>query len=177
VPDAHVAKVTNILNNANHMLSRYLIGLLIQVSSISILVSLGLSMLGVANAFIIGFFAGLMNVVPYVGPLIGIIVGLVLGITSNLHLEISTELLPLSLKIFSVFMVVQLLDNFLFQPLIFSNSVKSHPLEIFIVVLSAGTLGGIVGLIVAIPLYTIFRIVAKEFLSQYKLIQKITKNL
>ena len=72
---------------------------------------------------------------------------------------------------------MQLIDNFLFQPLIFSNSVKAHPLEIFLVVLSAGIIWGISGMIVAIPFYTLLRIIAKEFLSEFKVIEQLTKNI
>ena len=72
---------------------------------------------------------------------------------------------------------MQLIDNFVFQPLIFSNSVKAHPLEIFIVIFSAGLLFGITAMLVAIPFYTIFRVMAKEFLHDFKFVQKLTRNI
>ena len=74
-------------------------------------------------------------------------------------------------------MFAQLIDNFLSQPYIFSNSVKSHPLEIFLVILSGGILFGIVGMILAIPLYTVIKVFLKVFFSDNKLVKKLTKNL
>ncbi|NCP60664.1 MAG: AI-2E family transporter, partial [Flavobacteriales bacterium] len=71
----------------------------------------------------------------------------------------------------------QLIDNFFSQPYIFSKSVKSHPLEIFLLILIAGILFGVVGLIVAIPVYTAIKVVLKEFLSDNQIVKKLTKNL
>ena len=175
--DNRQENISNILKNTKELLSRYFIGIIIQITSITIIVSAGLSFLGIQYAILIGFLAGVINVIPYIGPVIGGIIGVLIGISTNLHLEFYTELLPLSGKIFLVFAAMQLIDNFLFQPLVFSNSVKAHPLEIFLVVLSAGTIWGITGMIVAIPFYTLFRVVAKEFLSEFKVIEQLTKNL
>jgi len=74
-------------------------------------------------------------------------------------------------------MVMQLLDNFILQPNIFSKSVKAHPLEIFIVVLMGAKIGGIIGMVVAIPIYTVLRVLAKVFLSEFKVVQSITKGI
>jgi predicted PurR-regulated permease PerM len=136
-----------------------------------------LSILGVQNAIFIGFFAGTLNVVPYVGPIIGVILGLILTLMGSLDLEFYTQILPLLTKTALVFAIVQLIDNFFFQPLIYSSSVKAHPLEIFLVILMAGSLAGVVGMILAIPVYTIFRVVAKEFLSGFKIIESLTRNI
>ena len=176
-PENKQENINNILKNTKELLSRYFIGIIIQIAAITIIVSTGLSFLGVQHAILIGFLAGVINVIPYIGPVIGGLIGVLIGISTNLQLEFYTELLPLSGKIFLVFATMQLIDNFIFQPLIFSNSVKAHPLEIFIVVLSAGTIWGITGMIVAIPFYTLFRVVAKEFLSEFKVIEQLTKNL
>ncbi|MBF90928.1 MAG: AI-2E family transporter [Flavobacteriales bacterium] len=176
-PEDKQENINNILINTKELLSRYFIGIIIQIAAITLIVSTGLSFLGVQHAILIGFLAGVINVIPYIGPIIGGIIGVLIGISTNLHLEFYTELLPLSGKIFLVFAGMQLIDNFVFQPLIFSNSVKAHPLEIFLLVLSSGTLWGITGMIVAIPFYTLFRVVAKEFLSEFKVIEQLTKNL
>ncbi|MBJ10848.1 MAG: AI-2E family transporter [Flavobacteriales bacterium] len=176
-PENKQGNINNILKNTKELLSRYFIGIIIQIAAITIIVSTGLSFLGIQHVILIGFLAGVINVIPYVGPVIGGLIGVLIGISTNLQLEFYTELLPLSGKIFLVFATMQLIDNFMLQPLIFSNSVKAHPLEIFIVVLSAGTIWGITGMIVAIPFYTLFRVVAKEFLSEFKVIEQLTKNL
>jgi predicted PurR-regulated permease PerM len=69
------------------------------------------------------------------------------------------------------------LDAALIQPFIFSKSVKAHPLEVFLVILVAGTVAGIPGMIFAIPSYTIFRVIAREFLSGFKIIRKLTEKI
>ncbi len=161
------------------LLSRYFIGLIIEVLSIVTLVTLGLWIVGVgfSHAIVIGLVAGFLNVVPYVGPLIGTVFGTIIALATTLTQGVPDNLLWIFVAVLSVFMAAQLIDNFLLQPVIYSNSVNASPLEIFIVILMAGTLWGILGLMIAIPCYTIFRVVAKETSSQVKLIQKITKDI
>lgn len=176
-PDAIVDKVATSISNSKKILSRYFLGLLIQVSLISTLVTLGLTIMGVENALLIGFFAGIINVIPYIGPIFGIVFGLFVAITTNLDVGASSQLISLLSTVLIVFLIVQMLDNFVFQPLIFANSVKAHPLEIFILIFIAGKLAGIIGMICAIPAYSLIRIFAKEFLTEFKIVKNLTKNL
>ena len=159
------------------MLTRYFGGIVIQMTIITVFVSGLLGVLGVENALLIGFFAALINVIPYVGPLIGAAFGLIITISSNLDLEFYTEMLPMLLKVGTVFGAMQMLDNFLLQPWIFSNSVMAHPLEIFIVILMGAQLNGIGGMVLAIPFYTVLRVIARVFLSEFRLVQKITGRM
>ncbi|MEZ5197758.1 MAG: AI-2E family transporter [Bacteroidales bacterium] len=87
------------------------------------------------------------------------------------------DIIPISTIIVGTFLVANLIDNMILQPLIYSTSVKAHPIEIFLVILMAGSLAGIPGMILAIPGYTVLRIIAKQFFSQSKLVQKITANI
>ncbi|MCB0762834.1 MAG: AI-2E family transporter [Flavobacteriales bacterium] len=176
-PNDYVDEVKNIMTSARHHLTRYFVGVLVQVTIVTLLITLGLTVLGIKNAFIIGFLAGMMNLIPYVGPIIGMIVGVIIALTTNLDLDVQTALLPLLGKVVGVFLLVQLIDNFFTQPVILGNSVQAHPLEIFIVISLAATLAGVAGMIVAIPAYTMLRIVAKEFLSRSKIVQSLTKGL
>ncbi|MGB0424108.1 MAG: AI-2E family transporter, partial [Flavobacteriales bacterium] len=132
---------------------------------------------GIENALLIGFLAGIINLVPYLGPIIGACIALFVTLTTGLSAETGIELIPLMGRIVLVFAIVQLTDNFLIQPYVFSTSVKAHPLEIFVVISIAGTLAGVTGMILAIPAYTLIRIVAKEFLSGFKIVDSLTKNL
>jgi len=176
-PDKHTEKIKNVMSNAKRLLSRYFIGLLIQITLISTLVTLSLTILGVENALLIGMFAGFINVIPYLGPIIGMVFGLFVAFTANVELGIGMEMGYLLLKILIVFLIVQTLDNIVFQPLIFSNSVNAHPVEIFLIIFIAGKIGGIPGMIVAIPSYTLIRIIAKEFFTQFKVVKNLTKNI
>jgi predicted PurR-regulated permease PerM len=92
-------------------------------------------------------------------------------------MEIATQLVPLMLRMGLVFWIVQILDNNLFQTWIFSNSVNAHPLEIFLVIVLAGTLAGIPGMIFAVPGYTFLRIIGKQFFTNFKFVRSLTKNM
>lgn len=176
-PTKYMNHVNRVLSNAKKLLSRYFLGLAIQVSLIATLVTVGMSLIGVENAFLIGFFAGFINVIPYIGPIIGSAFGMFIVFTTQIALGIDDSTGSLMLYALLVFVVVQVLDNFVFQPIIFSNSVNAHPLEIFLIIFIAGTLGGVLGMICAIPAYTLIRIIAKEFLIQFKVVQNLTKNI
>jgi predicted PurR-regulated permease PerM len=96
---------------------------------------------------------------------------------SHLGNDFQTETLPITIYILIGFWIVQLIDNNLSQPIIFSKSVSSHPLEIFLVILIAGFLTGIVGMVIAVPLYTILKVIGKEFFPNNVVIQLLTKNI
>lgn len=176
-PEQYENETRNVLLSISTLLTRYFGGILIQISIITLFVSVFLGILGIKNALLIGFFAAIINVIPYLGPLIGATFGVFITISSNLELEFYSEMLPLLIKVVSVFAAVQLLDNFVLQPFIFSNAVLAHPLEIFIIVLIGAQINGIIGMILAIPAYTVIRVVAREFLSQFKIVQHITRRM
>ena len=176
-PNGYEERVSSVMTSIKTLLSRYFIGVLTEILLVGGLISIGLMILGVKYAVVIGFFAGIFNVIPYVGPLIGASMGVALTILGNLQLDFYSQMVPLILKVAVIFMVVQLIDNFVFQPYIYSSSVKAHPLEIFLVILIAGNIAGVGGMILAIPTYTILRVVAKEFLNQFKFVQSITKDI
>lgn len=177
LPNKYEARIREAVEDITEMLSRYFTGILIQISIITIFVTIGLSILGVKNALLIAIFAALINVIPYLGPIIGAAFGVLITISSNLDISFYGEMLPLLGKVVFVFGCMQLLDNFILQPFIFSNSVKAHPLEIFLIILVGAQLAGIPGMILAIPTYTVFRVIAKIFLSKYRLVKKLTENM
>lgn len=177
IPNKYKEESQSVLKKSKVLLSRYFIGVLTQITLIFFLLFGALALFGVQNAFLIAIFAALVNIIPYVGPFIGAFIGIIIAVTSGLDTTPVDQLLPLAGTVALVFLVIQLLDNIVFQPYIFSNSVNAHPLEIFLVISIAGTLGGIATMILAIPLYTIIRIIAKEFLSQFKIVQDLTERI
>ena len=112
-----------------------------------------------------------------VGVIIGAAFGIFITISSNLGIDFYAELAPMLIKVFVVFQVVQIIDNNLIQPYIFSKSVLAHPLEIFIMILVGAQVAGILGIILAIPVYTIIRVIAKEFLYQFKIVKQLTGRM
>ena len=186
IPDKFSNQTNHAIDETTRLLIRYFTGILFQITVITLFVSIALSLLGVKNALLIGFFAALMNVIPYIGPIIGAMFGVVITIASfadpNLHdpltqISFYADILPTIIKVIIVFASMQLMDNFMLQPTIFGKSVKAHPLEIFIVVLVGAKLGGIPGMVLAIPIYTVIRVIAKVFLSEFKVVKSLTRSL
>ncbi len=177
LPDAHEEKILNSVEKIREMLSRYFIGLIIQLFIVFVMYILILLIFDIQNAFIIAFLCAILNIIPYIGPLIGSVLAAILTMISNLGGDFQTEILPTTLYVLIGFSIVQIIDNNVSQPIIFSKSVNSHPLEIFLVTLISGFIFGITGMIVAIPFYTMIKVVAKEFIPENKIIQLITKDL
>jgi predicted PurR-regulated permease PerM len=176
VNDKVTDRVEKSLDKTKSLLSRYFLGLLLQISILLIIYSIVLAIFDVENAFIIAFLCALLNLIPYLGPIIGGVLMLLLTMSSFIGADFSSVILPKTSYVMIGFVIGQLVDNFFSQPFIFSNSVKSHPLEIFIVILASGTLLGPMGMIIAIPLYTTIKVIAQEFLAENKIVKSLTKN-
>jgi len=173
-PEGQEKKLEETFNKVRDMLFRYSIAVSVQLTCIAFYVSVLLYFLGVQNALVIGLFAGLLNIIPYVGPVIGLVVAIVIGALAHLQTGMYEEIYFLIVKIVAVFASMQLLDNNVLQPYLFSKSTNAHPLEIFIVIVAVGTVSGIGGMIIAVPAYTIIRIIAFEFFGDTKFIRKIS---
>jgi len=176
-PAKYEQNAINILYSSKKLLTRYFIGLIAEVLALSVMVSAGLYIFGVRSAIPLGFFAGVMNIVPYIGYAIATIIGVVLGVTGMISIGDYAAILPVALKILGVFVVANMIDNSVLQPFFFGKSVKAGPVEIFLVIIAAGFIGGVIGMIVAVPAYTILRIVAREFLSEFRIVQKLTDHI
>ncbi len=177
MPNEHEEQIINSLNKTRDLLTRYFIGLLIQLTIVCVLYLIVLLIFGVENAFIIAFLCAILNIIPYVGPLIASVLAALLTMLSNIGTDFQTEILPKTIYVLIGFFIVQLIDNNFSQPVIFSKSVKSHPLEIFLIILIAGTLFGIVGMIIAVPVFTIIKVIAKEFFPENKVVKIVTKEI
>lgn len=159
------------------LLSRYFTGILLQITILFLFYSGILLLFGVQNALTIALICALFNIIPYIGPLFGAVFMVVLTMTSNLGEDIATVIVPKTIYVFIGFIVGQLIDNFFSQPFIFSSSVKSHPLEIFLIIILAGLLAGPLGMLLAIPIYTAIKVILSEFLSDNRLVKALTKNM
>lgn len=157
VPNRYFEVTLAIIDKVEGNIGRYFWALLIQCTSIAVIASILLWMVGLQNAIAIGIFTGVANTIPYFGPFLGFLCGTLVGIaqTGNLVL-VPWVALAMALT--------QLADNVFLQPLIFSKAAKAHPLVILFVVLIGARLGGILGMLIAIPLTTTLRVVAEQFL-------------
>lgn len=178
VPDRIEASVGKAIGEIEILLSRYFVGLIIEIVGVALVDFLGLwliARIGFSYAIGIAFIAGMLNVIPYVGPFAGQVIGVVLGliIKYGTGAGLDVNIWIFALIIFGVMMAAQLIDNFVYQPLIYSTSIKASPLEIFIVLLAAGHIGGAFGMFVAIPAYTVLRVVASRFFHEFKPIRRL----
>ena len=177
VPNNSEARFAKSFSTIKDLLSRYFIGLIFQITILFILYTIILSVFGIENAIVIAILCATLNLIPFVGPLIGGILMLFLTMTSNIDLDFKTVILPTTLYVLLGYGIAQLIDNFISQPVIFSKSVKSHPLEIFLSIIIFGLLFGILGMVVAVPTYTAIKVILKEFLSDNKIVKSLTKDL
>ena len=177
IPEKHHAATLTVVEDSKGLLIRYYLGVILEVIGVMTLITIGLWIFGIKNALLIGFFAGIMNIIPYIGPIIGGAIGLTLGIISTLSSGSYNEFLPVLLKILGTLVVVNFIDNNILVPVIYSKSVKSHPLEIFLVIIIGGGLAGLVGMLFAVPVYTLLRVIAREFFQQFRVVKKLTDSI
>ncbi len=176
-PDDKEAKISKSLKKINELLSRYFIGLIIQISILFTIYSFTLLLFDIRSAVVIAFLCALLNLIPYLGPLIGGALMLLLTMTSSLEYDFQTHILPVTIYVLIGYIIAQLIDNFFSQPFIFSKSVKSHPLEIFLVIIIGGLLFGITGMVFAVPSYTVIKVILKEFLPDNQIVKILTQGL
>ena len=174
-PDKYHENVYRALDSITKLLSRYFAGLLVESLMLMTVVSVVMMLFGMAvsDALIIGLIMGVMNVVPYAGPVIGASISMMLSMLA----PIDGNMLFTVAVLVSTIVVVKLIDDFIIQPTLYSERVQAHPLEVFLVILVAGYIGGVWGMLLAIPLYTILRVFAREFLSEYSIVQKLTNQM
>ena len=180
VPDKYEETTEKALSDIGYLLSRYFIGVLLEILGVALINFLGLSLiarLGVNAALGIAVITGILNVIPYVGPFIGIIMGTTLGLiikySSATPLGLDVSFWAFTAILIAILYFTQLVDNFVYQPVIYSTSIKAKPLEIFIVLLIVGHIGGALAMIVAIPCYTVVRVIAFRFFRHIKPIKRL----
>ncbi len=177
VPNNSEARFAKSFSTIKDLLSRYFIGLIFQITILFIIYTIVLSSFGIQNAIVIAILAATLNLIPFIGPLIGGILMLFLTMTSNIGQDFQTVILPTTIYVMLGYLFAQLIDNFASQPIIFSKSVKSHPLEIFLAIIIFGLLFGILGMVVAVPTYTAIKVILKEFLADNKIVKSLTKDI
>ncbi len=180
VPDKHEKTTEKAISDIGYLLSRYFIGVLLEILGVALINFIGLlfvARLGFNASIGIAFMTGIFNVIPYVGPLLGgalgTVLGLVLKYTSASPIGLDVNFWIFTIILIAIFCVAQLFDNFLYQPVIYSTSIKAKPLEIFIVLLIVGHIGGPLGMIIAIPCYTVVRVIAFRFFGHIKAIKRL----
>jgi len=176
-PDNVEPRMQKVLRAIQKLLGKYFRSILLQILVFGSYIFIGLSIVGEPYALTIAVFCGLMNLISYIGPALGLSFALLFSIGGHVGADFYTSIMPHLMEVATVFLVAILLDNLVSYPLIFSNSLKVHPLELFFVVLAGFQLAGLGGMIVAAPVYTMLRIIAKEFLQGFDVIRSITRGV
>ena len=177
VPNKQESKMTRAVDDSTSLLVRYFIGLFIQMFVNAVLATIALKLFGFKSALLMAICFAILNVIPYIGPILGNLIGVLIVISSNLELDFYSMMLPKIVTAIIIFAVLQMIDNFILQPNIFSKSVKAHPLEIFLIVLIGAKIGGILGMVIAIPAYTVVRVLLKVFFSEFEVVKKMTASI
>jgi len=177
IPDQKEEKIVESFEKIKDLLSRYFIGLILQIAILFVLYTILLLIFGIDNALVIALLAAILNLIPYIGPMIAFVIIMILTMTDNLQLDFQTQILPTTLYVMIGYLLIQFIDNFFSQPYIFSKSTKSHPLEIFLITIIGGILFGILGMVLAVPTYTAIKVILKEFLSEIEFVRHMTKNI
>ncbi|XOV91340.1 MAG: AI-2E family transporter [Bacteroidota bacterium] len=175
IPNQYFEVFIAALYKIERLLSNYLLGLLFQMTAIFTIASIGLSIMGIKYALTIAVFAAVANLIPYLGPILGATFGIIVGISTSGSFALTNETIFPILKIVGVFGVVQATDNLVLQPLIFSKSVKAHPLEIFVIIFVGAAIAQIPGMIAAIPAYTVLKVSITEAYSGFRSYQVFKK--
>lgn len=180
VPDKHEKTTEKAIDDIGNLLSRYFIGVTIEVIGVALLNFLGLwliARIGINGAICIAIITGILNIIPYIGPLMGCAVGTILAtiikFSSVTPVGLDMGFWGFAAVVLAILCFTQIVDNLLYQPVIYSTSIKSKPLEIFIVLLLVGHIGGPFAMIVAIPLYTVVRVIAFRFFRNVKAIRRL----
>ncbi len=180
VPERYEQPTRRAIESINNLLVRYFTGISVEMIFITILNTIGLVFIGRVSfqvAVVLAFLSGVLNVIPYIGPLVAGIFGTTMGLISLYSAGAEPVFLSTIITLAAIFTVTHLIDVFIFQPYIYSNSVKAHPLEIFLVILIAGNVAGIIGMLIAIPAYTVIRVFAREFFYKLRVVQKLTDKM
>ena len=176
VPEKYADRTSMIINEISSLLRRYFSGIALQMFILFVFVYIVLTVFGIKDALIIAFFAALLNVIPYIGPIMGAAFGILIVFTNNYGFDFYHVILNKIIIVGATFMAMQTLDNYIIQPLIYSDKIKAHPLEIFVVILVGAKVYGMLGMVLAIPAYIILRAIAKVFFSHIRAVQRITKE-
>jgi predicted PurR-regulated permease PerM len=161
---------------ARELLYRYFIGILLKVVTLGFVAGLGLWIAGVEGAVFFGLVFGFLDVIPYLGPLLSSSFTALVATAYELN-QPDPMLGWLWLKLVAVYIVAQITDNIILEPFIYGSSIRAHPLEVFLVILIAGHLAGIPGMVLGIPVYTVLRVLAAEFLAGYPVVERITARM
>ncbi len=158
VPNRYFEMTLSLISRIDNAVGGYVGGQITESFVVGLLAVIGLKIVGLEYAVIVGTVAGLTNLIPYVGPASGAIIGSIVAVVTGKSI----------MWVLAVFGIVQIVDNIFLQPFILGRSVNMHPLAVFAVVLIAGSLGGLAAMIIAVPVTNIVVVIISTLRENFR---------
>ena len=152
-------KISVMLNEMNQQVSSYIRGQILVAICVGVTYTIGYSIVNLPYGVTIGMIAGLLTIIPYIGSIIGLTPALIIAFVTNPSL---------ALQVLLVFVIEQLIESRVLQPLILGSSLKMHPVTILVILLAAGKMFGLTGLLIAVPVYAVVKVFVTHFFAWYK---------
>ncbi|MBA5729422.1 AI-2E family transporter [Aerococcaceae bacterium INB8] len=159
VPDKYRPKVGRILLKSNHQISQYIRGQILVAIVVGIMFAIGYSFIGLDYAISLSVIAGIFNIIPYLGSIMAVVPALIIGLSISPYMFI---------KVLIVVAIEQLLEGRFVSPQILGNNLKIHPVTILLVLLGAGRLFGLSGVIIGVPGYAVIKVIVTELYNTFR---------
>ena len=159
VPDKYRPKVGRILFKSNHQISQYIRGQILVALVVGVIFAIGYSIIGLDYAISLSVIAGIFNIIPYLGSIMAVVPALIIGLLISPYMFI---------KVLIVVAIEQLLEGRFVSPQILGNNLKIHPVTILLVLLGAGRLFGLSGVIIGVPGYAVIKVIVTELYNTFR---------
>ena len=159
IPKKHQIEIGGLLDNIGIEVRKCVNGTLLVACMVFVCDTIGFSIVGLKSALLFGLFCGITDLIPYIGPYIGTAVATIVGLTQS-------PLIGIGVLIIAI--IVQLIESYVLQPIVMSKATKLHPVTIICGLLIFGHFFGIIGMILATPLMSIFKVIWKFTFDKYK---------
>ena len=158
IPKTHKYEIETLINQIGEELRKCVRGTLTIACMVFVCDSLGFALAGLKAPILFGLLCGITDLIPYIGPYIGGASAVIVGFSQN----------PMTgIIVLSVAVIVQLIENYVLQPVVMSKTVELHPVTIIIGLLIFGHFFGIIGMILAMPIMSLIKVVYRFFATKY----------
>lgn len=168
IPKKHQIEIGGLLDNIGIEVRKCVNGTLLVACMVFVCDTIGFSIVGLKSALLFGLFCGITDLIPYIGPYIGTAVATIVGLTQS-------PLIGIGVLIIAI--IVQLIESYVLQPIVMSKATKLHPVTIICGLLIFGHFFGIIGMILATPLMSIFKVIWKFSVDKYKKYEEKQRKL
>ena len=168
IPKRHQMETAELLENIGKEVRKCVNGTLLVACMVFVCDTIGFSIVGLKSALLFGLFCGITDLIPYIGPYIGTAVATVVGLTQS----------PLTgIGVLIIAIIVQLVESYILQPVVMSRATNLHPVTIICGLLIFGHFFGIIGMILATPIMSIFKVIWKFVVKKLNLFQESKREL